>query len=272
MKRIVICFVLVFIFISAPLFAKTEANGDQKIKCLHLKTPVLPKIGHCIDDFVPKGWKLIDKVVGDLNKDGLPDMAGVIEEIVSDADKEECSWCAHRILFIAFNKGSGRYKLSIQNNDIILSHGDGGTWGDPFIPIPDQDKYQQGNNQKTGIFINRGTLVIKFYGGTGYRWSHKYTFRYQNKDWYLIGYDHEWYWIDDRKQYSKLSENYITRKRIDYDLYPYDKITHLPVKKEESINAENSDNYDWKLRELSAHVYKHKYKLDKLRNYNPWER
>jgi hypothetical protein len=212
MKKIVFCFVLVFIFISTTLSAMTEADSAQENKCLHIKAPLLSKTGRTIHDFVPTGWKLIDQAVGDLNKDGLPDMAGVIEEIVSDADKYECSGEAKRILFIAFNKGNSRYKLSIQNNDIILTHDDGGIWGDPFVSNY-SDQYKHGKNQETGIFVNRGSLVIKFYGGTSWRWCHKYRFRYQNKGWYLIGYDYEWYHTSGYKgEDTKDSYNYLTGK------------------------------------------------------------
>jgi hypothetical protein len=257
MKRIAFCFVLVFIFISAPLFAVTEANGDQEIKCLHLKTPVLPKTGHCIDDFVPKGWKLIDQTVGDLNKDGLPDIAGVIEEILDDADEHECAWDSHRILFVAFNNGNSKYKLSVQNNDIILTNGEGGCWGDPFNSNY-SDQYKHGKNQETGIFINRGSLLIKFYGGTCWRWSDKYRFRYQNKGWYLIGYDYEWYHTCGYKgDDHKISINYLTGKRIEGG-----NVYNGP-----DDHPEDSAEWKWKWEDTTSFVRKKK--LTSLHGFSP---
>lgn len=49
----------------------------------------------------------------------------------------------------------------------------GGIWGDPFLD---------------GMSVERGTLLIKFYGGSNYRWAYDYRFLYQNDGWYLIGY------------------------------------------------------------------------------------
>jgi hypothetical protein len=272
MKRIVICFVLVFIFIfiSAPLFAKTEATRDKGIKCLHLKTPVLPKTGHCIDDFVPKGWKLIDKVVGDLNKDGLPDIAGVIEEILDDY--EYFNGCdQNRILFVAFNKGVSRYKLSVQKNNIILTLYDGGLWGDPFVATR-FDQYQHGDNQRTGIFVNRGSLLIRFYGGSSWRWSRKFRFRYQNEGWYLIGYDYEYYHTSGwQGQNNSVSYNYLTGKKIEGfneskepdDSYPYYNGSNYIDSEDQPRDIEDPE-WVWKKKTS----YKRTKKLISLKNFN----
>lgn len=265
MKKFVFCFVLVFIFISAPLFAKTEANRDHEIKCFHLKTPVLSKTGRSIDDFVPKGWKLIDQAVGDLNKDGLPDIAGVIEEILDVHDYfNGCD--ENRILFVAFNKGNSKYKLSIQKNNIILTVYDGGFWGDPFVATR-FDQYQHGNNQRTGIFVNRGSLLIKFYGGSSWRWSRIFRFRYQNKGWYLIGYDYEFYHTCNYKgQDNSVSYNYLTGKKIegfndyigpDYSDPNYD---------DSDDQARDIEDSDWVWKKVTS--FKRTKKLISLKNFN----
>ena len=43
------------------------------------KYPVLPQSGSKAEAFVPKGWHVLEKTEGDLNKDNLPDIAAVIE-------------------------------------------------------------------------------------------------------------------------------------------------------------------------------------------------
>ncbi len=126
--------------------------------------------GNNLDDFIPKDWKLISKVKGDLNKDKLKDIAAVIEYTGNYMDDEE-ERGKPRVLFIILQKKDGSYKLAVQSANLIMREGEGGVFGDPF----------------DGMVYNKGTIVISFYGGSAWRWGYTYRFRYQNKDWYLIG-------------------------------------------------------------------------------------
>lgn len=123
--------------------------------------------------FIPDGWHILErtkgdleKVEGDLNKDGINDVAFVIEGISKSKDE-----APPRALLIAFGTKDPTYNLSIKSENAILRADEGGVWGDPF----------------EGISIDRGSLVINFYGGSNFRWYGKYRFRYQDNDWYLIG-------------------------------------------------------------------------------------
>ncbi len=129
--------------------------------------PIRVKVGKNIESFIPAGWKLIKKTGGDLNQDGLDDIAGVIEYGKTDSKDSQAP---PRVLFIAF-KDKGNYQLSVQTAKAILKADQGGVWGDPF----------------EDILVNRGSLLINFYGGSNYRWAYRYRFRYQNYGWYLIG-------------------------------------------------------------------------------------
>ena len=62
--------------------------------------------------FVPAGWTLIKSADGDLNKDGLADLAGVLEEKVGTPPDPAGDGPA-RILFVAFRKPGGGYRLSV---------------------------------------------------------------------------------------------------------------------------------------------------------------
>jgi hypothetical protein len=122
---------------------------------------------------IPDGWKLLERVKGepiraegDLNKDSVNDIAIVVEEInksIGEAPK--------RALIIAFGNGDNTYRFSIMVENAILKVDEGGVWGDPL----------------EGISIDRGSLLIDFYGGSNWRWYSKYRFRFQENDWYLIG-------------------------------------------------------------------------------------
>lgn len=132
------------------------------------QSPILAVQGKSIDSFVPDGWKLIKNTSGDLNRDGLDDIAGVIEYKNNyPKDSEEAP---SRILLIALQE-KDHYRLSVQTEKAILTADQGGVWGDPL----------------ESLSVNRGSILINFYGGSNYRWAYRYRFRYQNKAWYLIG-------------------------------------------------------------------------------------
>jgi hypothetical protein len=65
----------------------------------------------------------------------------------------------------------GGYKLSVQSNDIIRRADEGGIYGDPL----------------DDLYIERGSLVINFYGGSAWRWDYRLRFRFQENGWFLIG-------------------------------------------------------------------------------------
>ncbi|WP_432664507.1 hypothetical protein R9X47_28760 [Wukongibacter baidiensis] len=120
-------------------------------------------VAKSIEEFIPKGWAILDLAEGDLNKDGINDKAFIIEPI----DKSTLQ----RNLLIVFGNKDGTYTLSISSKQAILLSNEGGTFGDPFLDI----------------CVDRGSVLIKFMGGS-IRWHQYYRFRYQDGDWYLIGF------------------------------------------------------------------------------------
>jgi hypothetical protein len=120
-----------------------------------------------ITSLIPTGWHILEnrepvKVEGDLNKDGIQDIALIIEK-TTDIDA--------RSLLIAFGTKDNTYSLSIIADNVILPVIVGGGYGDPF----------------DGLMIDRGSVVVSDFGGGSGRWFHKYRFRFQENDWYLIG-------------------------------------------------------------------------------------
>ncbi|WP_406826673.1 hypothetical protein [Pedobacter sp. KACC 23697] len=146
------------------------------------KTFIFPKIktqGAAVEQFIPPSWKIIDQVDGDLNNDGSADLAVVFEynkpidetrvygdnssAIIKETQKP-------RILAIFFkDKPTGLLSLSIQNNDFILRSEEGGKLGDPLQQIAIKDQQ----------------LYLRFQGGSEWRWELGYTFKFENKDWFL---------------------------------------------------------------------------------------
>ncbi|ASA24253.1 hypothetical protein B9T62_27915 [Paenibacillus donghaensis] len=125
---------------------------------------------------VPEGWHVLERVEGepstaegDLNQDGIPDLAAVIEQ---DQDQSQAEGeAAPRALVIAFGNKAHEFTRSVMAQKVMLQADEGGIWGDPFEQIS----------------INRGSVLVDHYGGSNWRWFSTHRFRYQNKDWYLIG-------------------------------------------------------------------------------------
>jgi len=146
------------------------------------KTFIFPKIktqGSSVEQFTPADWTVIDRTYGDLNNDGLADLAVILEydkaidetrvygdnssAIIKETQKP-------RILALFFkDKSSENYYLSTQNNDFILRSEEGGKLGDPLQKIAIKDQQ----------------LYLRFQGGSEWRWELGYTFKFENKDWFL---------------------------------------------------------------------------------------
>ncbi|OAB38361.1 hypothetical protein [Paenibacillus glacialis] len=161
-----------------------------------------------IETIIPSGWKILEKVKGepekaegDLNKDGIHDIAAVIEKTTTEPEE-----APSRALLIAFGSMDKTYSLSIIADRVILKADEGGVWGDPF----------------DGLSIDRGSVLVSEYGGSNWRWYNKYRFRYQNNDWYLIGATMGEYFTGtttqenaDEEDYNLLTGDYIIRTTVD---------------------------------------------------------
>ena len=155
----------------------------------YTQNSIQPLTANNADGFVPKGWKLIAKASGDLNKDGKADLALIIEKtdrrnfIKNDNLGADTLNVNPRRIIVAFAENNG-YRLVAQNERFIPSENieDGPCLADPL--------YDMENN---GLVINRGLLFLSFkywYScGTWFVNIDKYTFRWQNTKFELIGFD-----------------------------------------------------------------------------------
>jgi len=153
--------------IAAVFFIAHGYIFDALAKTAH---PRIPNTGKSSEDFVPAGWTILKEAQGDLNGDGKSDAALVLaseDEENAGADQE----IPKRVLIILMNQPGGLLKLSAMSDSIILCKECGGVFGDSF----------------SDVTIERGTVVVKHYGGSAERWGFTHRFRYQNNGWYLIG-------------------------------------------------------------------------------------
>jgi hypothetical protein len=139
--------------------------------------PVATSNGASIGDFIPAGWAAIDTARGDLNNDRRTDYAVVIEyprqeTLVRTFGSETIEIEGRpRILLVLLGSADGSLSRSCQSNTLILSETEGGMMGDPFDDVE----------------IEKGTLVVAFWGGSSQKWNLTYRFRFQNNGWFMIG-------------------------------------------------------------------------------------
>lgn len=212
MKKLTLSFITLLILTACN--SKTEEKSKQVIdpnnsisdtvKSKEETSTIEPRKN--ISDFVPKGYIIykeegIEEIKGDLNKDGLEDIVLIIKgtdknsiiqhEYLGKLDRNR------RGIIVLFNKGK-YYELATKNYDCFSSENEeGGVYYAPEL----------------GVYVEKGNLCVHYaHGRYGY-W--KYTFRHQNGDFELIGYDAS----SNRgpvPQYET-SINFLTKKKLTRD-------------------------------------------------------
>ncbi|WP_244248514.1 hypothetical protein [Flavobacterium foetidum] len=150
------------------------------------------------EDFIPKGYVPFDTITGDFNKDGREDYILIIKgtdksKIIQHEYRGELDRNRRGIIAL-INKNNG-YELAVKNYDCFSSENEEG--GVYYAPELDFE-------------IKNGKLYVNYaHGRYGY-WN--YTFRYQNNDFELIGYDSS----SNRGPIvlTETSINFLTRKKI----------------------------------------------------------
>lgn len=151
------------IFFTILMITITSITFGQTKK---LKDPV---------SFIPKGYVLFEKVLGDLNMDGEPDCVLIIKDtdktkIINDENRGKLD--RNRRGIIVLFKKNDQYELVTENYNCFSSENeDGGVYFPPELSVE----------------IMKGKLYVTYaHGRYGY-WG--YTFRYQDSAFALIGYD-----------------------------------------------------------------------------------
>lgn len=169
----------------------------------HFIYPSIQLNGSQVTDFVPAGWVLLDSASGDLNKDGLSDVAVVLQHkdsIVLVKDVEDTVLTQPRILVILFRNRLGKgFDVAEQSNSFILNH-DNAAMEDPFDEMR----------------ISNGVLQIKFQlfysAGSWYITNAAYKFRFEGGQFVLIGADKSSFHRASM-DFEEYSYNFLTGKR-----------------------------------------------------------
>ncbi len=113
--------------------------------------------------YLPKNYIVFDTANSDFNKDGKMDIVLVIE---AKEQKEK-----PRGVIVLEGTGKDGYKINTIALRAMKCKDCGGVYGDPY----------------SGISFRGNVLTLDHYGGSAWRWSDSFVFRYQNKQWQLIG-------------------------------------------------------------------------------------
>lgn len=149
-------------------------------------------------DFIPKGYVEFEKYFGDLNDDGLKDCVLIVKKsdttniVTNRSDKRVDRNRRGIIVLFKIDKG---YQLADQNLDCFSSENeDGGVY---FAP-------------ELWIEIKNNKLYVHYGHGRYGHWE--YTFKFQNANFELIGYDQS----DHRGPYieQQISINFLTKKKL----------------------------------------------------------
>jgi hypothetical protein len=183
MKEVFVFAVLFFLF---QLLGQQDAFSQTVPSQKQLKSftfPTLPKYSKTLDNFVLKGWEIIDSVAGDLNRDNIEDAAVILEFQDSVVESNRAIWrdskqkTKPRILLLLLSVGN-HYELKVQQNELMLRKNE----TDDTYP---EDPY-------SGMEITKGVLHLNFkWNVRGGGQEEHYIIRYQSNDFYLIGYTFE---------------------------------------------------------------------------------
>ena len=189
-----------------------ELEKPQPQKITESNTPQDAITRNKPSDFIPKGYVIHkyeggvsagewDEIKGDLNKDGLEDVVLIIK----GTDKSKIIQHEYRGkldrnrrgIIVLFSKGD-HYELASKNYDCFSSENEEG--GVYFAP----ELYFE---------IKNGNLYINYGHGRYGNWG--YTFRAQNGDLEMIGYDS--YSSRGPVPQSEVSINFLTKKKLTRD-------------------------------------------------------
>lgn len=117
---------------------------------------------------VPEGYVMFDTASGDLDRDGISELVAAYNIRKENGDDFDD---IPRTL-ITYKKKKQQWVLWKKSDQALFTSRGGGMMGDPFEDME----------------IKNGLLVIRQSGGSSWKWGHTDKYRYQDGNFYLIGY------------------------------------------------------------------------------------
>ncbi len=164
----------------------------------------LPSVGNPLSDFIPSGWIVGDQASGDLNGDGIADMAAIVVQGGPAFDINKADDEPQRALIVLMGKDKGKFTLAGINDKLLQCKGCGGI------------------KESVGISIKKGVIIVSQMSGSREFAIETWRFRYdpQTQRFVMIGRDLET--GDGMRGTGKIeSFNYMTGQKMNEN-YRYD--------------------------------------------------
>lgn len=190
-KGALLCTVLAA-FSAVSTFAQDERASIDRSK--------LPESANSVNAFVPAGWKIEEKITGDVNDDKVADvLLKLIEDQPAKADEMNDR---SRALVILFAGGEAKYRLAAVSDTLLQCTSCGGA----FYGVVDAP---------ANVSIQKGVIIVSQDHGSREVTETTFRFRYDEQPgmFILIGFD---YASRDRAAGGVWTEstNYLTGKRV----------------------------------------------------------
>lgn len=188
-----------------------------------------------VEDFIPKGYVLYEKVFGDLNNDNQEDCILIIKGTSKDNFEinrfDEVVDRNRRGIIILFKNESDYQKITENLSFFSSENEDGGVYYAPELSFD----------------VKKGNLIIHYSHGRYGFWS--YTFRYQDSKFKLIGYDETngGAIINGQTSINFLTKKKLVRENINEDAEGNDEVfkeTWSKIKIDKLLNLSEIKNFD----------------------------
>jgi len=141
-------------------------NDTTDQKTIDEVPPTVPVDLSKINIPVPKNCTVLDSVCGDLDNDGIDELAVVYNM------KEPDSGDGYKRSIVVYKVQEQAWNPIDESKSAVRGSSEGGMMGDPYEEIE----------------IEKGILIIYHSGGSRWKWSDTDKYRYQNNRFELIGY------------------------------------------------------------------------------------
>lgn len=189
-----------------------------------------------VEDFIPQGYILYEKVFGDFNKDNQEDCILIIKGTSKDNFEinrfDEVVDRNRRGIIILFKNESDYQKVTVNLSCFSSENEDGGVYYAPELSFD----------------VKKENLIIHYSHGRYGFWS--YTFRYQDSKFKLIGYDSSSNFgpvVNSETSINFLTKKKLVRENINENAEVGDEVfkeTWSKIKIDKLLNLSEIKNFD----------------------------